>query len=78
MPVRLYKASAKHVADNLWLWIAISAVAMIAIGVVDRQMPRGQGLGNWVALAGAVLGILLMMKSEAEMPDRQPVAPDAD
>ncbi len=68
MPMRIYRASTKHVANNLWLWIAISAVAMIVIAIVDQTMPRGQDLGNWIALAGSFLGILLMMKSEAEMP----------
>lgn len=77
MPMRLYNASTKHVNDNLWLWIGISSAAMLAIGVAETQMTfgRGEGLGNWVALAGAVLGILLMLKSEAEMP--VVVAPEA-
>ncbi|MDB5316335.1 MAG: hypothetical protein JWO26_3044 [Rhodospirillales bacterium] len=75
MPMRIYRASTKHVTSNLWLWIGISAAAMVALGVFDRGMPRGQGLGNWVALSGAVLGILLMLKSEAEMPPRVLVDP---
>ncbi len=76
MPMRIYNAATQHVADNLWLWIGISTVAMIAMGFVDQTMPRNEGLGNWIALAGAVLGILLMMKSEAEMPAQVPAATD--
>lgn len=75
MPMRLYNASTKHVNDNLWVWIGISLAAMLALSVFDRQMPVGQGLGNWVALAGSVLGILLMLKSEAEMPKPEMVDP---
>ncbi|MBR0656132.1 hypothetical protein [Plastoroseomonas arctica] len=75
MPMRLYNASTKHVTSNLWLWIGITSALMLAIGLLDTQMPRGQGLGNWVALVGAVLGILLMLKSEAEMPARVMVDP---
>ncbi len=77
MPMRLYNASTKHVTDNLWLWIAISAAAMLALAFVDKGMARGSGMGNWIALSGAILGILLMLKSEAEMPVRDMTAPDA-
>lgn len=77
MPMRLYNASTKHVTDNLWLWIGISLAAMIALSLLDRQMPAKQGMGNWIALAGSVLGILLMLKSEAEMPKQEMTDPSA-
>ena len=77
MPMRLYNASTKHVNDNLWVWIGISLAAMLTLSLLDRQMPVGQGMGNWIALAGSVLGILLMLKSEAEMPKREMTDPSA-
>lgn len=77
MPMRLYNASTKHVTNNLWVWIGISLAAMLALSLLDKQMPVGKGMGNWVALAGAVLGTLLMLKSEAEMPKREMTDPSA-
>jgi len=69
MPMRMYRASTKHVSSNLWLWIAISALAMLGLAGAEWLI-AGLKMGNWIALSGAILGILLMMKSEADMPPR--------
>lgn len=68
MPMRLYRASTRyasaHIADNLWLWIAIFSVVTAALCAARYAYGGGDHLGDLSALSGCVLGVLVMTKSQ--------------
>jgi hypothetical protein len=53
-----------HLRSNLWLWIAIFAVVTAGTGLMRYSVGGASHWGDSLALAGAILGGLVMMKSE--------------
>ena len=80
MPIQTAKASmgyAKgHVTANLWLWIAIFAAITAVAGFLNWQAGAGSRWGDLMALAGMVLGILIIMKSHEGYVEPPPAAPE--
>ena len=67
MPMRAYRASTAyagaHVKDNMWLWIAVSAVLTGVLAAV-YWMSRGSLWANLLTLTGMVCGVLVMLQSQ--------------
>ena len=75
MPMRALRASrgyaTAHIAENLWLWIGISAAGMLLTGLLMYYFERGTsytaGKSHWgdaMAFFAMVLGSLVMIKSQ--------------
>jgi hypothetical protein len=68
MPVQMIRASkghvTSHIRDNMWLWIGIFAAATLVLGLLQLSAGRRGMLGDLASFAGAVLGILVMVKSQ--------------
>ncbi len=78
MPIRAYRASrtalqtsaghaGAHLAENKLVWIAAcAAVAVVATYLNWSAEGRGSIWGHVAAIAGVLLGILIMMKAEED------------
>ncbi|MDB5375510.1 MAG: hypothetical protein JWP04_4152 [Belnapia sp.] len=68
MPMRAYRAStayaSAHVNQNMWRWISGFTVATAVLVAALWMMPKSGILPHLVALAGMVLGTLIMIKSQ--------------
>lgn len=68
MPMQIYRRTASqvsgHVSANIWLWIIVFGAATVAFGLARWQVGGGEHLGDMMALAGALCGTLLMIKSQ--------------
>ena len=68
MPTQLHQAARTriggHISANMWLWIAVLGVATVAFGLARWQVGGGEHLGDLMALAGALWGTLIMIKSQ--------------
>ena len=73
MPMRAYRASTAHVANNLTLWMVITGIATAVLGGARYVVGGGDHLGDLAALVGMVFGTLVMMKSQEGY-----VAPELD
>jgi hypothetical protein len=78
MPMRAYRAgtayAGAHAKANMGLWIAVSIVITVVLGFLNWQLPQSNVWGHLFAIAGMVVGTLVMMKSQEgyvapEMPD---------
>ena len=69
MPMRALRATqgyaSAHIMDNLWLWIGICAAGTALAGMMlSYAADRGSRWGDVMAIFGALLGILVMIKSQ--------------
>ena len=81
MPMRALRASkgyaTAHVAENLTLWIGISAAAMAVTGLLMYVGGRNSHWGDAMAFFGMALGCLVMIKSQEGFVSAH-VAPEDD
>lgn len=73
MPMRAYRASTAHMSNNLTLWVMITGVATVVLGMARYIVGGGDHLGDLTALVGMVFGTFVMMKSQEGY-----VAPELD
>jgi hypothetical protein len=83
MPMRLYRATSRHVGAhlgrNMWAWVGISFIAMVIASFLYWKLGRGAGiLGDAAALFGCIAGILVMVQSQVGYISLHAPPPDDD
>lgn len=73
MPMRAVRASTAHITSNLTLWVVVTGIATVVLGLARYFVGGGDHLGDLTALVGMIFGTLVMMKSQEGF-----VAPETD